>query len=272
MAFICRDVSPKNPESHGGKDAAAVAFIQVCSHSGDVAHVVSHIVGDCGRVARIILRDVCFHLPHDVSSHVGAFGIDSTAHTGEQGLRAGSHSEGEHGGGDHDQVVAVGRIVHSIEDKPPYGYVQKPQADDGETHDGSAPERDPESSVEGFPDGVGSPGGCISRSPHSDESRKAGEESSRQESERHPGILKIESVGHYCEDNRKDDENDGDDLILLLEIGHRSFPHVLCDFFHRRGSLIFFPHLAVEKPGKEKGQDRCGRDKIEQFIHVFRLN
>ena len=48
-------------------------------------HVVTYVVGDNRRVAWIILGDARFNLTDDVSTHIGAFGKDTTAQSCKNG-------------------------------------------------------------------------------------------------------------------------------------------------------------------------------------------
>ena len=80
-------------EHHGGEYGAHVAFKQVRPHARHVAHVIAHVIGDDGGVARIILGYARFHFAHQVRPHVGRLGIDAAAHAAEQ--RDGACAEGK---------------------------------------------------------------------------------------------------------------------------------------------------------------------------------
>ena len=72
-------------QEHGRHHGNGVGLEQVCRHTGAVAHVVTHVVGDNGRVARVILRNTGFHLAHDICAHISTFGEDAATQTGEDG-------------------------------------------------------------------------------------------------------------------------------------------------------------------------------------------
>jgi hypothetical protein len=80
-------------EHHGGQHGGHVAAEEVGAHAGHIAHVVAHVVGDGGGVARVILGDAGFHLAHEIGAHIGGLGVDATAHTGEE--RDALSTEGE---------------------------------------------------------------------------------------------------------------------------------------------------------------------------------
>ena len=95
------------PQRHRGQDAAAIRLVQVCAHAGYVAHIVTHVVGDGGRIAGVVLRNVLLYLSHDICADIGRLGIDTAAHTGEQSLGRSTHPEGEHGGSNHHKCLSI---------------------------------------------------------------------------------------------------------------------------------------------------------------------
>ena len=234
-------------KGHGGEDRAAVGLVQIRAHSGDIAHIVSDVVRDGRGVARIVLGDVLLHLSDDVSAHVGGLGVDSAAHTGKQRLRARAHAEGQHGGGDHDQRLSLARLMHErIQHDPPDADVQQAEAHDGQAHHGAGAEREFEAAVQRALSGVGRPCRGICGCAHAHVARQTGEETAGEECERHPGILDVQSVRQEREQERQNDKYYDNDFVLLLEIGHCPFAHILCDLFHGRGAFVFFLHLLEE--------------------------
>jgi hypothetical protein len=70
-------------QHHGGDQRHRVGLEQVGGHAGAVAHVVAHVVGDHGGVARIILWNAGLDLAHQISPDVCALGEDATAQSSE---------------------------------------------------------------------------------------------------------------------------------------------------------------------------------------------
>ena len=64
-------------QNHGSDDRAYVRFEQIRPHPRSVSRVVSHVVGNRGRVKRVILRNSGFHFAHQVSAYVGGFGVNA---------------------------------------------------------------------------------------------------------------------------------------------------------------------------------------------------
>jgi hypothetical protein len=82
-------------DQHGGDRGDRVGLEQVGGHTGAVAHVVAHVVGDGGRVAGIVLGNAGFDLAHQVGAHIGTLGEDTAAQTGEDGDQAAAETEGD---------------------------------------------------------------------------------------------------------------------------------------------------------------------------------
>ena len=80
-----RTSDEQRAQDHGGNQGDCVGFKQVSGHTGAVAHVIAHVVGNHGRVARVVLWNAGFNLTDQVGTHVSAFGKDAAAQTGEDG-------------------------------------------------------------------------------------------------------------------------------------------------------------------------------------------
>ena len=72
------------PQHHSSEYSCYVRTEQVGSHPSDVSDVVSHIVCNRCRVARVVLGDSRFYFSDEVSSHIGRFRVDATAHSCEE--------------------------------------------------------------------------------------------------------------------------------------------------------------------------------------------
>ena len=84
MAWL-RTGDKQAAQQHGGDDGHGIGLEQVGGHAGAVADVVADVVGDHGRVARVVLGDAGLDLAHQVGADVGALGEDAAAQTGEDG-------------------------------------------------------------------------------------------------------------------------------------------------------------------------------------------
>src|SRR5690606_34051179 len=99
----------RHTEGGAGEDRAAVRFVQVSPHAGDIADVVADVVGNCGGVAGIVFGNPGLDFADQVRPDVGRLGENATADAGEQRLAAGPHPEAEHGDGDRLQIEVVPR-------------------------------------------------------------------------------------------------------------------------------------------------------------------
>ncbi len=80
---LAADLVEKTAEEHGGDRRDRVCLEEVRRHTGAVADVVTHVVRDDRRVARVILRDPGLELADEVRAHVRRLGVDATAESGE---------------------------------------------------------------------------------------------------------------------------------------------------------------------------------------------
>ena len=120
-------------QSRGREDRATVALIQVGTHAGYVAYIITHIISNGGRIAGIILRNVSLNLTYNIGTHVGSLGIDTTTYTGKQSLRRSTHTEGQHGGSNGDESHLVASI-EIVEHQEPDSNVEQSQSDNRQTH------------------------------------------------------------------------------------------------------------------------------------------
>ena len=70
-------------QCQGRDDGAHIGFKQVGAHSGHIAHIVPHVIGDNRRISRIIFRDPGLHFAHQIGAHIGGFRIYTAPHTGK---------------------------------------------------------------------------------------------------------------------------------------------------------------------------------------------
>ena len=286
-------VATAAPECCRGEDGTAIGLVEVRSHSGDVAHIVAHVVGDGRRVARVVFRDIGFDFSDQVRPDIGGFGIDTAPDAGKESLRGSAHAERDHGGRDVDQLLHVRRAgsdqlhakhvqsalhvrrgVHElVEHDIPDANVEKTEADDNEAHDGAGSKGDLQASIEPFAATLGSSGRCCGGCPHPDVTAKAAKEPPRKEGHGHKRILDS-LLGQKEEDAQKDEKDHGDDHVLPSQVSHGSFSHIARDFDHPVRALTCFGHLLVEEHGEaecEDGSDGGDPPHISNHGHGFLL-
>ena len=248
-------------QSGGSQNGTGVGLVQVSTHAGHVAHVVTHVVSNRSGVAGIVLIEVVLCLTHQVSAYVSGLGVDTAAHTGEESLQRGTHTEGQHDGGDGHQLVYTLTCHHPgavVEQKIPTGNIQQTKAYHRQTQHGAGTESKLQTLVQtvlcvtaGLSHTTGSVGGRL----HADETGKTGEETAGQEGDGYNLVLQAE-VGHDAEDNGDDDEEDGNNLVLLLQVGHGAFAHVARNLLHAIRTLICLLHVEEELGRAGQNQQR----------------
>jgi hypothetical protein len=127
-------------QHHGGDQRHGIGLKQVGGHAGAVAHVVAHVVGDHGRVARVILGDAGFHLAHQVGAHVGALGEDAAAQARKDGDQGRAEGKADQRVQQRGEGLAVGRDAAGREEPVKAGHAQQAQAHHQHAGDGAAAE------------------------------------------------------------------------------------------------------------------------------------
>ena len=94
LQYIC--TAKRCAKRRRGEDGAAIRFVEVGSHAGNVTDIVAHIVRNGRRVARIVFRDASLDLADEVGSNVRRLRVDTAADTGEKSLHGSPHAECEH--------------------------------------------------------------------------------------------------------------------------------------------------------------------------------
>ncbi|OPZ97747.1 MAG: hypothetical protein BWY71_01508 [Planctomycetes bacterium ADurb.Bin412] len=136
-----------------GQNRAAVAFVQVCTHAGDIPDIISDVIGNGCRIPRIVLWDAGFHFTNQVRPDVRGLGINTAADTGKQGLTAGTHTEAQHNDGNFHQIhmkaIDQGRGNFGQNQKP-HGNIKQAKTNDYQPHDSSGPKGNLQAAVEAF--------------------------------------------------------------------------------------------------------------------------
>ena len=70
-------------QQHRGDQGHRIGLEKVGGHAGAVADVVTNVVGNHRRVARVVLGNPGFDLAHQVGADVSTLGEDATAESGE---------------------------------------------------------------------------------------------------------------------------------------------------------------------------------------------
>ena len=74
-------------------DRSDIGLKQVRTHTGYVTDIVTDIVSDNRRIARVVFRNSGFDFTDQVGSDVSRFGVDTAAYASEQGDRTGAKAK-----------------------------------------------------------------------------------------------------------------------------------------------------------------------------------
>ena len=154
----------QHAEQHHGDGRDRVGLEQVGRHAGAVADVVADVVGDHGRVARVVLGDAGLDLADEVGADVGALREDAAAQTGEDGDQRAAEAEADQ----RVDGLLRGVVDPGGEDAVVAGDAEQREADDEHAGDRAAAERDAERLRDAVTSGLGDARVGAHRDVHAD--------------------------------------------------------------------------------------------------------
>lgn len=122
----------------GSDDGRHERLEQIGAHTGDITHVVTDVVGNHGRVARVILGDAGLNLTNQIGTDIGGLGEDTSTHTGKESHGGSAESETAQVL-ELNAVVAVGRAA--LEDQVHERNTNDTQTNNGVGHNGTRSKR-----------------------------------------------------------------------------------------------------------------------------------
>ena len=252
-------------QSEGGENGAHIALVQVSAHTGHVAHVVAHVVGDGGGVAGVILGDAGFDLSHEVGAHVGGLGVDTAAHTGEQRHEGGAHAVHDHDVGDD---FGIGDAAQVLQAEEPQRDVQNAQTHHGEAHDGTGGEGHVQTSVQALMRGVGRAGVGVGGDLHADQAGQHGPDAAGEEREgRDPGEhLSAGGEGYDDQNDEYDSEYLGDRSVLALQVSVGTLTDGSGDLHHLLVTLRVLHDFVTLQQGEDERHRRTDKADPEEVF------
>ena len=213
-------------QHHGRDQGHGIGLEQVGGHAGAIAHVVAHVVGDHGRVARIVFGDARFHFAHQVGPHVSALGENAAAQSGKNRDQRGAEGKADQGVEQGGQIF-VRREVAVAHQKPvKTGHTQQTQAHHQHAGDGTSPKRHVQRRANAFGGGLGRAHVGFDRHIHADEAARARKHRADHETD---GGDAIQKDGHQDGQHHADD---GDGFVLPGQIGRSTILNGRCNFLH----------------------------------------
>ena len=249
-------------QHHGGDHRHRIGLEQVGRHAGAIADVVADVVGDGGRVARIVFRDAGLDLADEIAADVGALGEDAAAETGEDRDQRGAEAER------HERVDdrAAGRreAGEARQDEEVDGDAEKGEAGDQHARDGAGLEGDVEAAAERHGRRLRGADIGAHRHVHADEAGRARQHGADQEPDRDP---QAEEIG---EEHEQDDPDRADRHVLAAKIGLRAFGDRSGDFLHALRAGIAL-HDVVDGPQAVSDRQRAAQDDQKECGHYSSL-
>ncbi len=253
-------------EQHHGDRSDRVRLEQVGGHAGAVADVVADVVGDHGRVARVVLRDSRLELADEVGADVGRLREDAAAETREDRDERAAERETE-------QVLdrRVRRVAEPVRQRPVVaGDAEQAEADDEEPGDRARAERDVERRREARAGSLGRADVRAHGDVHADEAGRRRERRADQEADgRSPPELVVEA-----EQQERHDRDAGDRDVLPAQIRRGAFLHGARDLLHalRAGGLVENPLREAEPvgDGRTRANQREQNCMVRKPTHLVR--
>lgn len=253
-----------------------VRLEEVGGHARAVTDVVAHVVGDGGRVARVVLRDALLHLAHQVGADIRGLGEDPAADP---------HEHGDQRRAETEPLQHLGR-VGGVDEHHTGGPEQAESHRDHSDHaTGTESDlhrfvRDGGEILFRFPlrwsrltRGRGHPHIAPHGEPHADVSGSCREKRTHQEEEGTPGALRP-VVGRQQEQQEEHDDGENTDRAQLPgQIGVRALLDRRGDLLHAFGALAGRQDLAYEQLGDDQrgdGDDRHHDDDQPVAVGEYR--
>ena len=253
----------RDSEQHHGDRRDCVGLEEVGRHARAVADVVTDVVGDHGRVPRVVLGDAGLDLADEIGTDVGGLREDATAKPGEDGDQRATERQPE-------EVVDGGLrvVVERAREEPVVpGDAEETETDDEEPRHRPGPECDLECRGDALAGRLG--GACIRAhgDVHADEAGRRREQCTDQEAERHAPT----ELGVEADHQDRHDRDEPDCRVLLPQVGGCAFLYGTRDLAHalvaRR--LLEQPVGQVEpEQHGSRGAHECERNcMITEKIH-----
>ncbi len=212
----------QHAEQHHRYGGDRVGLEQVGRHTRAVADVVAHVVGDHGRVARIVLGDAGLDLADEVGADVGGLREDAAAEPSEHRDQRAAEAESDQ---------RVDRLARGLARDPGQhavvtGDADQRQADDQQAGDGAAAERDRQRRRDAAASRFGDARVGAHRDVHPDVAGGGRQQSADQETDRDADVLDRDQR------DEQDEADAGDRRVLAVQIGARALLHSGRDRLH----------------------------------------
>ncbi len=249
-------------EDHGRDHRHRVGFEEVGGHAGAVTDVVTDVVGDRSRVARIVFRDARFHLADEVAADVRTLGEDAAAQTRKDRNERSTEAER------HKRVddFPAGRSLaqhfrqHVVVDRN----AEQREAGDQHAGDGTRLEGDIEAAAKRLGGRLSGAHVGANRDVHADVTGETREHGADGEAD---GLQRPEQQPCKREDR---DADVGNGLVLTVKVRLRTFTDGAGDFLHARVTRVCAHNRLCGDERVDDGQ-KSARDDPQKYVAHFEV-
>ncbi len=242
-------------QHHRGDSGDRIRFEQVGRHAGAIADVVTDVVGDGGRVARVILGNSGLDLADKIAADVCTLGEDAATETGKDRDQRGAEPERHHGV--HNRPIIERQAKAAGENREIDGHPEERETGDQKSGDGPGFEREFKAGSERRDRRLGGAHVGAHRDVHADEAGGARQD----RADRKPHCDQpAEEVADDQEDHEADDANG---RVLALEIGLRAFTHGGGNLLHPGIARVRLQH-GLNRPDRIDNRQQAANDDQPQ--------
>ncbi len=254
-------------EHHGGDDRDRIGLEQVGRHARAVTDVVADVVGDHGRVARIVLRNAGFDLADQIGADVGAFGEDAAAEPREDRDQRGAERKADQRRQQLGQRRAVCQISTGRQEPVERRNAEQPEADHEHPGDRAAAERHVERGADAARGGLRGAHVGAHRDIHADKAAGPREHRADHEADRGAQIEKER------DQDREHDADNPDRLVLARQIRCRAGLDRCSDLLHAGVARVLRQNPAASPKSVAHGHQSADQRQHQRGIacHVHLL-
>ena len=238
-------------EDERGDERHGVGLEQVGRHAGAVADVVADVVGDGGRVARVVLGDALLDLADEVGADVGRLGEDAAAD---------AHEHGEQRGAEAEALEHRGRVT--LVDQDDRRGTEQAETDDAHADEAAGAERDPRAlGAAALPADAAAATRTFARvASHMPRYPIVAENTAPTRKNDRAAELDAVVTGQQEQEREDDDGEDRQGAELAAQVRRRPFLHGLGDVLHLLGAFARGEHLPTKYDSDDQRHDGDGRD------------
>ncbi len=215
-------------ERHRRDQRHGIGLEQVGGHAGAVADVVTDVVGDHRRIARIVFGNAGLDLADEVGADVGTLREDASAQTREDRDQRCTEREPEQRLQQVGQVGGGRELAEPGDEPEEDADAEQAEPDHQHAGDRTAFERDGERRRDALRGGLRSTHVGSHRDVHADEAACPRQHRAEHEADRCLGAQE------HADEDREHHADDGDRLVLPCEVGGGPLLHGAGDFLHAR--------------------------------------